>query len=132
MNSKTSAELKETGKEKSRPRKKRFRILPALLVLILLIGASVFFYTSYTKTHYRISFYRETSQKIVSGIRIAVISDIHNREYGEHNETLLSDLRALKPDLILFLGDLVIREQAEYQPVVNLISASAEMRFTTG
>ena len=54
MNSKTSAELKETGKEKSRPRKKRFRILPALLVLILLIGASVFFYTSYTKTHYRI------------------------------------------------------------------------------
>ena len=123
MNSKTSAELKETGKEKSRPRKKRFRILPALLVLILLIGASVFFYTSYTKTHYRINFYQETSQKVSDNIRIVVVSDIHNREYGENNETLISDIRDLKPDLILFPGDMVIRDEDDYQPMLDLVSA---------
>jgi predicted MPP superfamily phosphohydrolase len=123
MNSITSAELKETGKEKSRQRKKRFRILPALLVLILLIGASVFFYTSYTKTHYRISFYQETSQKVSDNIRIVVVSDIHNREYGENNETLISDIRDLKPDLILFPGDMVIRDEDDYQPMLDLVSA---------
>ena len=95
MDNKTSVELKETGKEKSRPQKKRFRILPVLLVLIILIGASVFFYTSYTKTHYRISFYQETSQKVSNNIRIVVVSDIHNREYGEKNETVISDIRDL-------------------------------------
>ena len=123
MNNKTSAELKETGKGKSRPQKKRFRILPALLVLILLIGASVFFYTSYTKTHYRISFYQETSQKVSDNIRIVVVSDIHNREYGENNETLISDIRDLKPDLILFPGDMVIRDEDDYQPMLDLVSA---------
>ena len=123
MNNKTSAKPKETGKEKSRPQKKRLRILPVLLVLILLIGASVFFYTSYTKTHYRISFYQETSQKVSDNIRIVVVSDIHNREYGENNETLISDIRGLEPDLILFPGDMVIRDVDDYQPMLDLVSA---------
>lgn len=56
---------------------------------------------------------------------IAVVSDLHNREYGEHNGALLSDLRALKPDLILFPGDMVIREQDDYQPMLDFVSASA-------
>ena len=123
MNNKTSAELKETGKEKSRPQKKRFRILTVLLVLILLIGVSVSFYVSYTKTHYRISFYQETSQKVSDNIRIVVVSDIHNREYGENNETLISDIRGLEPDLILFPGDMVIRDVDDYQPMLDLVSA---------
>ena len=50
MNNITSAKPKETGKKKS------FRILSFLLVLILIIGVAVSFYVSYTKTHYRISF----------------------------------------------------------------------------
>ena len=76
------------------------------------------------RTHYKISFYQETSPKVDSNIRIAVISDIHTREYGEHSEALLSDLRALKPDLILFLGDMVICEQEEYQSVLDLVTES--------
>ncbi len=60
-----------------------------------------------------------------ANIRIAVISDIHNRVYGENNEILISDLRALKPDLILFPGNMVIQEQEDYQSVLDLISKSA-------
>ncbi|MBQ6439897.1 MAG: metallophosphoesterase [Mogibacterium sp.] len=123
MNNKTSVELKETGKEKSRLQKKSFRVLSFLLVLILIIGVSVSFYVSYTKTHYRISFYQETSQKVSDNIRIVVVSDIHNREYGENNKTLISDIRGLKPDLILFPGDMVIRDVDDYQPMLDLVSA---------
>ena len=100
------------------------RRLGILLLLTLVCGAVMTGYALRYRTHYKISFYQETSPKVDSNIRIAVISDIHTREYGEHSEALLSDLRALKPDLILFLGDMVIREQEEYQSVLDLVTES--------
>ncbi len=84
----------------------------SILLIIALVCCSVSaVYALYCRTHYKISFYQETSRKVYSNIRIAVVSDIHSREYEARNEALLSDLRALKPDLILFPGDMVIREQ---------------------
>ena len=80
-------------------------------------------YALYYRTHYTINFYQETSKKVSRNIRIAVISDIHNREYGENNEELISDLQALKPDLILFPGDMVIRDDDDYQPALDLVAA---------
>ena len=100
-------------------------LLGILLLLVLLCGAAIAVCAQYNKTHYKISFYQETSKKVSRNIRIAVISDIHNREYGEHNDELITDLRLLKPDLILFPGDMVIREQDDDQPVLNLVSEAA-------
>lgn len=120
-------EAKETGKKKHRLLRILLHILAFLLVLMLFIGAAASLSALYSKTHYEIRFYQETSKKVSANIRIAVISDIHNREYGENNEALISDLRDLKPDLILFLGDMVIRDQDDYQPMLNLVSASAEI-----
>ena len=42
-----------------------------------------------------------------SGFRIAQISDLHNAEFGEDNEKLLSMLETCVPDIILITGDLV-------------------------
>ena len=127
MIQKSTTEPQESGKRNSRIQKKLLRILCVLLVLVIIIVAAVSSYAMYTKSHYRITFYQETSKKVSGNIRAAVISDIHVREYGENNETLLSDLRALKPDLILFLGDMVIHDQDNYQPALDLVSASAEI-----
>ena len=112
------------AKKKHRFWKTCVRLLGILLLLTLVCGAVMTGYALRYRTHYKISFYQETSPKVDSNIRIAVISDIHTREYGEHSEALLSDLRALKPDLILFLGDMVIREQEEYQSVLDLVAES--------
>ena len=98
------------------------RILAILLLLALIIGTAVFIYSRYTQTHYRISFYQETSRKVSSNIRIIVVSDLHNREYGENNRTLIEDIRALKPDLILFPGDMVILDEEDYRPMLDLVS----------
>ena len=125
MKSKTAEGSKKTEKNKHGFLKGLIRFFGILLAIVLVCGAIGTFYALYYRTHYKISFYQETSKKVSSNIRIAVISDIHNREYGEHNEALLSDLRALKPDLILFPGDMVIREQDDYQPMLDLISESA-------
>ena len=123
MTNETTTEAKETGKKKRAARRGLLRVLLFVLILALVIGAAVAFYGRYTQTHYRTSFYLEASEKVGSDIRIAVISDLHNREYGENNEVLISDLQALKPDLILFLGDMVIRDEDDYQPMLHLVSA---------
>ena len=102
-------------------------VLVVLLILALVTGAAVYAYSRYTQTHYRIRFYQETSGKVSGNIRIAVIADIHNREYGENNGTLISDICALDPDLILFAGDMVLREQENYQPMLDLVSALSEI-----
>ena len=124
---KTAAEANKTAEKDKRDTRTLRRVLIALLALAVIIVIAVVIYGRYTKTHYRISFYQETSEKVSANIRIAVISDIHVREYGEKNETLISDIRALKPDLILFPGDMVIREEADYQPVLDLVSALTEI-----
>ena len=118
--------------EKSQKKKKSVmkRVLGLLLLLLCLaavLAGAVFLYWGYTKTHYEISFYQETSKKVSRNIRLAVISDIHNREYGEGNETLISDTRALKPDLILFAGDMVIKSEDNYEPMLKLVSAMADI-----
>lgn len=41
------------------------------------------------------------------GYRIAQISDLHNTEFGENNERLLTMLQQTQPDIIVLTGDLV-------------------------
>lgn len=123
MTNKPTTESKETGRRKHKTKRALLYIFAFFFVFAFVLGVTVFFYGRYTKTHYRISFYEETSDKVNKNIRIAVISDLHNREYGENNERLVSDLQALKPDLILFLGDMVIRNEDNYQPMLDFISA---------
>ena len=103
--------MEPTAKKKHGSLRIFLRILAILLLLALIIGTAVFIYSRYTQGHYRISFYQETSRKVSSNIRIIVVSDIHNREYGENNRTLIEDIRALKPDPILFPGDMVILDE---------------------
>ena len=127
MSTDTVLVKKQSTRRKNRFLRKLFRVLIVLVLILAIIAAAVFFYSQYTQTHYRIRFYQETSGKVSDNIRIIVVSDIHNREYGENNETLISDICALKPDLILFPGDMVIREQDDYQPMLNLVSSLSEV-----
>jgi len=54
--------------------------------------------------------YRIVSSRIPAGFdgfRIAQISDLHNAEFGEGNEKLLSMLAETGPDIIVLTGDLI-------------------------
>ena len=119
---KDEAEKAPKEKNKSKLMKKLIRVLIIVLIVVIGVGGSVYLYAQHTKTHYGISFYQETSKKVSQNIRLAVIADIHNREYGKDNETLISDLRALKPDLILFAGDMVVKAEDDYRAVLKLVS----------
>lgn len=49
----------------------------------------------------------ETLPNAFHGYRIAHVSDLHNTEIGDENETLLTMLESANPDIIAITGDLV-------------------------
>lgn len=124
-------EVPEAQPKQKKKLSKPLRIILSICIIIVVVAVAVcggvYFYWQYTKTHYEISFYQITSKKVSRNIRFVVISDIHNREYGENNELLISDIRSLKPDLILFAGDMVIKDQDDYQPMLNLVANLKEI-----
>ncbi len=55
-------------------------------------------------THYHIDIAR--SSKVTS--KVILISDLHNKEYGENNCRLLDAIRNEKPDVIVVAGDILV------------------------
>ena len=51
--------------------------------------------------------YFENLPASFDGVRIAHISDLHGRSFGEGNAELLEKTAALRPDLIVMTGDMV-------------------------
>ena len=52
------------------------------------------------------TFYPLRSKKIRNPMRIVVLADLHDQDYGKHMEKLTEKIHPLKPDLILLPGDL--------------------------
>lgn len=57
--------------------------------------------------------YTETTDKVSSSIRIAVIADLHSVIYGDKQETLIKAIQKQKPDIILLVGDIA----DDYKPI---------------
>ena len=69
-----------------------------------------------------------------AGYRIAVISDLHGKEFGEGNEKLLDYVRDLEPDCIAVVGDLLHEEAqlAMVPAVARGLAAVAPTYYVTG
>ena len=117
---------KEKKKEKKSkaPKKKRKIsagkiILIILLVLILamlgIVGGSIIQNQNFTT-----SFYQVTSDKVSNNIRVVELSDLHNAEYGEKNSRLISKIKSLHPDLIIYAGDMMNEKDSNYSVMFDL------------
>lgn len=62
-----------------------------------------------------------------SGYRIAQISDLHNAEFGEHNEELLSMLAGTAPDIIVLTGDLVDSRRTDVDAAADFAAQAMEI-----
>ena len=97
--------------------------LSGLLLIVVLVTV----YIIYASTHYNIEFYEVPNNLIKNNIRVVFVSDLHNHEYGTNNEKLISDIAALKPDLIISGGDLVVENKDDYTAVLNLCTKLSEI-----
>lgn len=57
--------------------------------------------------NFKETFYSVSSLKVNNKIRIIQISDLHNCAYGKDNYKLVDRVRKLKPDLIIYTGDII-------------------------
>lgn len=61
--------------------------------------------------------------------RIVFLSDLHDKVFGEHNEPLLEAIDDLRPDAVMFAGDMVTSSMElhyDYAPTIQFIGKLAE------
>lgn len=56
-----------------------------------------------------------------SGYKIIQLSDLHNAEFGKNNENLVKHIAQLKPDMIVFTGDIVDSNKTNVDVALNLV-----------
>ena len=91
--------------------KKTIRVLKLFLISLIFvsIAASIAMIgCNYIgNRNFKETFYSVSSLKVNNKIRIIQISDLHNCSYGKDNTKLIDRVKKLKPDLIVYTGDLI-------------------------
>ena len=86
--------------------KKKFIVLATIVAILILL----IIWIAYGNTDLEIYKYNVKSEDIPSefdNFRIVQISDLHNAEFGENNEKLLSILKQADADIITITGDMI-------------------------
>lgn len=92
--------------------------------LALLAAAGLWAFLYYQNNHLTVSRYVLPELK---ELRIVHLSDLHGKRFGRHDEKLLSRIRQLRPDLILFTGDVVYKRKPDIRRSLPFIRAAAEI-----
>jgi len=87
-----------------------------LLLTGAIIAGACLLRSEYEKVCLKLKTYTIENNKIpdsFDGIRIAVLSDLHNKQFGINNEELYRYIKAARPDYILSAGDLITKTKPE-------------------
>ncbi len=109
----------------ARPRRLgRILLCGLLAVAVLALGGWYLF-----SEKLEVTFHHLYSPKVVGGenIRVVVLSDLHNREFGPGNAELVERIAALKPDLIAIAGDMVNADDGNLDVILSLCGRLLEI-----
>lgn len=99
------------------------------LIIILIVLLSLYVYkesTGYHIVNYSFSDKRLKRDKV----KFVFLSDLHNRQYGDKNETLFNDIVRLEPDFIVFGGDMItscMEKWCDYSDTLAFIKRLADL-----
>lgn len=62
-----------------------------------------------------------TSDKVQKSIRLVVLSDLHDVQFGEMNQELIDTIIGQKPDLVLIVGDMLNRNSKNPERIIQLV-----------
>jgi predicted MPP superfamily phosphohydrolase len=85
----------------------------AILVPQLILGICVLFVIFLVITDIRdlnrfvIREYYFCAKEFLKNAKVLLIADLHNKQYGRHNQTLLKAIESVNPDFILIAGDMI-------------------------
>lgn len=90
-----------------KPPRRRWGCLTRLLVTVVVLAAAVGWFWWQQNGLSSETIAVPSAPDGFAGYRIAVISDLHGKEFGEDNQRLIDYVRDLEPDLIAVTGDLI-------------------------
>lgn len=97
--------------------KKKIFIVVMLLVVIL---AGLELYCS--NECLTVSRYEVTDARIEGKVRMAVLADLHNHEFGKNNQRLIRRVKDENPDIILCVGDFVNCEEENTEVAEHVVT----------
>jgi predicted MPP superfamily phosphohydrolase len=74
-------------------------VIVSLLILIFTIKG--------LNNNLSVTTYKLKTSKLISSIRVAILTDLHSCFYGSNQECLINNIVVNNPDLVLFVGDIV-------------------------
>lgn len=77
-----------------------------------------------------VSNYEYKSDKInktLDGYKIVQISDLHNKQFGKEQSRLLSEIKALSPDIIVITGDIVDCRHTDIKPAFDFVTGAVKI-----
>lgn len=88
-------------------------VIQAILVfgvVLGMLGVSLIFGFEVHRSNYtlEVTNYTVTDERITDDVRMVVLADLHNMEFGKGNKKLIETVREQDPDLIVCLGDFVV------------------------
>ncbi len=89
------------------PKQKKTAIIVAAVVLLFIVAVIWIAVDNKALELNSITVESDRLPQAFDGYRIALVSDLHNDEFGENNQTLLDALRESEPDLIAITGDII-------------------------
>lgn len=121
--------IKKIEKEQEQYIKKKRRGSYFRIAVLAAVVGIFFFVQIKGNEHFEITYYTVESEKIENPVRIAVLSDLHDREFGEGNYELVGAIRREEVDLICMVGDMVNRDDTmeELDVVKNLCVQLAQI-----
>lgn len=120
-------------KQPHRPKRRGIRTL--LILLILVLTGIWFFYDQQNRIQIEtLTVPSPRLPEAFDGFRVVQVSDLHGKEFGAGNKTLLEQVAGLEPDLIAITGDL-IDDSAQFamlETVARGLAAIAPTYYVTG
>lgn len=111
-----------------------------MLIMLLIFLCIAFIGYLYRENHrFVITRYQLTSAKLnglEEPVKIAVLTDLHNHQYGKENEKLIAALEKEHPDAVLVAGDLIIakpgRETKDALELMKKVAAKYPVYYANG
>lgn len=105
-------------------KKKKLIFITLSIILTVLVIWTVWGNVTVSVTRYTVS--NGKIPPAFDGYKIAVISDLHNAEFGKDNNTLIYLIEQEKPDIIAFTGDLIDSNRTDIEISASLVKRLAE------
>lgn len=98
---------------------KKFLIIFGIIIAVLLIlfGVNIW----YSANVLTVNTYNINTDKLNNSVKFVLISDLHNKQFGENNIDLVNKIKEQNPEFIAVDGDMVTDENDSREPVIKLL-----------